>query len=283
MYLRPTTLSEAIDDLAGGGLLVAGGTDVYPALVDRPPPPRVIDLTAVGGLRHIERSAAGVRIGAGVTWTDVIRADLPPAFDGLKAAAREVGSVQIQNRATVAGNLCNASPAADGAPPLLALEARVELAGPGGTRELPLDRFLLGNRRTAREPGEIVIAIIVPPFPAATGSSFLKLGARRYLVISIVMVGAAIALDEAGNIANARVAVGSSAATAMRLTDLEAAIAGLAGDVQPSSRLRPGHLAALAPIDDVRASAAYRLDAALDLVGRALDIAWASAGAGHAG
>jgi CO/xanthine dehydrogenase FAD-binding subunit len=284
MYLRPRTLDEAVSALAeGGGILVAGGTDVYPALVDRPPPERVIDLTAVAGMRSIERAADGYRIGAGVTWTGLLRTPLPAAFDGLKAAAREVGSVQIQNRATIAGNICNASPAADGAPALLALDAELELTGAAGTRRLALSDFLLGNRSTARRPDEILSAILVPEPLPRTGSAFVKLGARRYLVISIVMVAATVSIDARGAVAAARVAVGSAAATARRLPALESAVAGTPAGRSLANLVTPSHLAPLSPIDDVRASAAYRLDAALDLVGRALEDARASAEATDAG
>jgi len=122
---RPESLDAALALLEGGGVLLAGGTDVYPALRDGAPPAAMIDLTGVAALRGISRDGRGWRIGAATTWTDVIRADLPPSFDGLKLAAREVGSVQIQNAGTVAGNICNASPAADGVPALLTLEAAI--------------------------------------------------------------------------------------------------------------------------------------------------------------
>jgi len=126
-YMRPTQLSDALTLLASGTWdVLSGGTDYYPGLRDEPPTAPILDISAIEGLREVTREAKGWRIGALATWTDVIRADLPAAFDGLKLAAREVGSVQIQNRATLAGNLCNASPAADGVPPLLTLDAGVE-------------------------------------------------------------------------------------------------------------------------------------------------------------
>ena len=125
----------------------------------------------------------------------MIRADLPPLFDALKAAAREVGGVQIQNAGTVAGNVCNASPAADGMPALLALGAEVELQSAAGSRRLPLDDFVLGSRRTARRADELVSALHIPARAAGARSVFLKLGGRRYLVISITMVAVLIELD----------------------------------------------------------------------------------------
>ncbi len=272
MYARPKTIAEATHAMAAeGALAVGGGTDVYPAHVGRPLSRPLVDLSRVEGLRGISEMAECIRFGASTTWTDIVRAELPPAFDGLKAAAREVGSIQIQNRGTIAGNLCNASPAADGVPPLLSLDASVELASPTGRRVLPLASFITGYRRTALAPGEIVTAVIVPrPSPAAR-SAFVKLGARRYLVISILMAAAVLEIDSQGRIARAAVAVGAASPVAQRLPELEAELRGLAG--KPSAIVAPRHLSGLAPIDDVRATAAYRLEAALSAVGEALDLA----------
>ncbi len=177
--------------------------------------------------RHFGRSMAHIVIGARTTWTDVLRADLPPAFDALKQAAREVGSIQIQNCGTVAGNLCNASPAADGVPPLLTLDAEVELRSKRGTRLVSLGDFVLGNRQTALARDELVSAIRIPKAATAGTSAFLKLGARKYLVISIVMVAARLVADAEGKVLSAAVAVGSCSAVAQRLKSLEHALVGL--------------------------------------------------------
>ena len=256
---------------AEGALAVSGGTDVYPAHVGKPLSRPLVDLSRVEGLRGIGETADGFRFGAATTWTDIIRAPLPPAFDGLKAAAREVGSVQIQNRGTIAGNLCNASPAADGVPPLLSLDAGVEIASAAGRRVLPLSAFITGYRSTALQRGEIVTAVLVPkPSPAAR-SAFVKLGARRYLVISILMAAALVEKDQLGRIARAAVAACAAPPVPQRRTALEADLVGVAG--RPSAIVGAHHLAGLAPIDDVRATAAYRLEAALAAVGEALDLA----------
>jgi CO/xanthine dehydrogenase FAD-binding subunit len=271
MHLRPKSLDEAMAFLSEErAVVMAGGTDLYPAFVDRPPPARILDITAISGLRGIVREADHWRIGGATTWTDIARASLPPAFCALKAAAREIGSLQIQNRATIAGNLCNASPAADSVPPLLALDASVELASASGTRTLPLADFIKGNRRTEKRPDELLTAVLIPGIAEQARSVFLKLGARRYLVISIVMVAANILRAADGRIAHARVAVGSASAVAARLADLEAALASAPARTPAGSVVTEAHLAPLAPIDDVRASAAYRRDAALTLVRRAL-------------
>lgn len=272
MPAPPHELGDALTTLAAGPVdVLAGGTDWYPALRDAPPPSAVLDITRIRGLRGIEHGAGGTRIGAAATWTDLIRADLPPAFDALVAAAREVGSVQIQNAATLAGNLCTASPAADGAPPLLALGASVELASARGTRTLPLDDFLRGPRDTALAADELLVAILVPPHRAATLSRFAKLGARRYLVISIAMVAVTLELDGDGTIERAGVAVGSCAPTARRLPILEAALVGRRPDEDLGGLVTPSCLDVLAPIDDVRASGAYRLAAVAETLRRMLD------------
>ena len=272
MYLRPTTIDEAIGALARpGGRILAGGTDFFPTQGERPVTGAVLDISAIDALKGIRIEADHIRIGARTTWSEIIAADLPPAFEALKAAAREVGGWQIQNLGTVAGNLCNASPAADGVPPLLALDASVELAGPAGTRILPLDRFILGPRRTALAPDEMVVAILVPRRFEGARARFVKLGGRRYLVISIVMVAAHVALDRQGRVADARVAVGSCSAVACRLPGLERALLGADAGAGLAGLVRPEHLGPLRPIDDVRATATYRLDAAQTLIGRALD------------
>lgn len=268
-YLRPTSLPEALAALAAAPRIVlAGGTDYYPARVGRPPEDDLLDITAIHALSGIAETDEGWRIGAATTWTEVIEAPLPPLFDGLKAAGREVGGAQIQNAGTVAGNLCNASPAADGIPNLLALDATVHLASASGDRVLPVAEFVHGNRLTARRADEIVTAIHIPRPKHVSRGVFLKLGARRYLVISIVMVAAVAEYADDGTIAAARIAVGSCSAAAVRLAALEAALAGRRPD---PALVTEAHLAPLSPIDDVRASAAYRRDAALTLVRRAVE------------
>lgn len=270
-YLRPTSCDEALRHLAQSNLVVlAGGTDHFPARVGRPAAGAVLDITGIEALRGIATTDGGWRIGATTTWSDVLEASLPPLFDGLKQAAREVGGVQIQNAGTVAGNLCNASPAADGVPPLLALDARVELSSTRGERTLALADYIEAPRRTARRDDELLTAIIVPRPPRAAASRFLKLGARRYLVISIAMVGAVIE-HEAGVVRAARVAVGACSPVAQRLPALEAALSGAPFADGLGALARAEHLHALAPIQDVRGDANYRRESALVLVRRCLD------------
>ena len=270
-YLRPTALSDALSALAEGGrTIVAGGTDFYPARVGRPLDEKILDVTAIDGLRAIENKGDHYLIGATATWTDLIRADLPDWFRAMKLAAREVGGVQIQNAGTIVGNVCNASPAADGAPSLFALDASVRLASISGERDLPIEDFILGNRRTARKEDEMVIGLRIPKCGNDAKGAFLKLGARKYLVISIVMVSAILEKGMDGNVDRCRIAVGSCSEVASRLPSLEADLTGKPADATLADIVTADHLATLSPIGDVRGSADYRRDAALTLVRRAL-------------
>lgn len=270
-FERPRTVAEAAGLLAGGGLVpLAGGTDLYAAHVGRPIGDSLLDLSGVASLRGIRRDDDGWTIGATTTWTDIIRAELPPLFDGLKAAAREVGGVQVQNTGTVAGNLCNASPAADGVPALLALAAEVVLASVRGERCVALADFVLGARKTARRDDELVVAVRVPARGARAQSVFLKLGGRRYLVISIAMVAVTIDFDDDDRVAFAGVAVGSCSAVAKRLPAVESRLVGRAASRIAEVDVVAADLAPLTPIDDIRARAAYRSDAVLTLLRRAL-------------
>ncbi|HYF54970.1 MAG TPA: FAD binding domain-containing protein [Salinarimonas sp.] len=272
-YFRPATLDEALAIRREHDVVpLAGATDVYPAAVGRhawgdPTHRDVLDLSRIEALRGVAVEGDHLRIGALATWTELIRADLPPLLDGLKRAAREVGGVQVQNRATIVGNACTASPAGDGIPNLMALDAAFEIAGPL-PRLVPARDFFTGYRATACGPDELVTGIRIPLADAQ--GHFVKLGARRYLVISIAMVAAVVETDAAGAIARARLAVGACSAAARRLDALEADLVGV-----PLARaaecVEPCHLAHLTPIDDVRASAGYRLAAALTLTRDALD------------
>lgn len=270
-YLRPDNLDEALDALSARKLtIIAGGTDHYPARVGAPLDEDLLDITAIANLREIEERANDIRIGALITWTDIVEAHLPPCFDGLKQAARAIGGRQIQNAATVVGNICNASPAADGAPNLLALDAGVALASARGERVIPLAEFITGNRQTTRAPDEMVVAITIAKPTAGAGSLFLKLGARTYLVISTVMVALVIEPD-GDRVACARIAVGACAPVSRRLATLEESLVGARLDGGLGACAAASHLiGALEPIDDIRGSAAYRWDAALTLVRRGL-------------
>jgi CO/xanthine dehydrogenase FAD-binding subunit len=271
MYWRPRTLDEALAALAhSGGRILAGGTDFYPSLGDRPVAGPVVDISAVSELTGITIGEDVARIGGRVTWSEIAHTELPRCFTALQQAAREVGSVQIQNVATIAGNLCNASPAADGVPPLLACDAVVEIADRSGARRVPLAQFLAGYRRTVLRPNEIVTAVTLPIWRNGC-SSFRKLGLRRYLVISIAMVAVLLEADENGCVARAGIAVGGCSAVALRLGALESALVGAPARPGLGERVREEHVAVLTPIDDIRASSEYRRRAALILLQRAIE------------
>lgn len=267
LFARPDTLTQAIALRAQGCRVLAGGTDLYPG-AGAELSGDVLDLTAIPALRGISQGADGLRIGACTTWSDLAEATLPPALIALQQAARQVGGRQVQNAGTLGGNLCNASPAADGVPPLLALDAEVEVIGPHGARSLPLDQFITGPRRTALAQGEILTAITLPNSALAGRSAFVKLGARAHLVISIAMVAARISLEQ-DRITQAALAIGSCGPVACRLPQLEAAILGLTLP-KALDQITPAALDALSPIDDIRATAAYRREAAAELLRRAV-------------
>ncbi len=267
-YHRPATLEDALDVLSRREVRVAAGcTDLFPATERKVLPGPILDITAISNLRGIARGADGVTLGATTTWRDIMEAELPPAFEGLKLAAREVGARQIQARGTIAGNLCNASPAADGVPPLLTLDASVELRSVRGARMLALSDFIKGPRQTDAAPDELLTSIHIPAEATGGNGTFLKLGARKYLVISISMTAARIVLED-GIVQDAALAIGACSPVAKRLPEAEAALIG--------APLDPGRVTSemiepyLSPIADMRADAGYRRDTALEMVRRSL-------------
>ena len=270
-YAKPLSVEEALGLMSEGQWRVlAGGTDFYPALGATPLRENILDINGLSELRGIVETPTHFVIGARTTWTDIIQATLPPSFDALKQAAREVGSVQIQNTGTIAGNLCNASPAADGVPALMVLDAEVDIASAASKRVEPLETFIRGNRKIGLEPNELVTAVRVPKTSLGGASSFFKLGARRYLVISIAMTAVRIAVGENGLVAEAAIAVGACSVVAKRLRGLEQALLGRDARSLFAEPLDEQHFAGLTPIDDVRGSAEYRRTAAREIVARAL-------------
>lgn len=271
MYARPSDLDHALGLLAGGDArVIAGATDIFPSAGERPLDGAYVDVSNVSGLRGARLEGNAVRIGASTTWSQIAMTDLPPAFDALKVAARDIGAVQIQNRGTIAGNVCNASPAADGVPPLLILNAEVELASRRGTRRVALDAFINGARSTVLAADEVMTAIVTTLPSPTMRSAFFKLGARRYLVISIVIV--AVALDAVeGIVRDARIAVGACSPVAFRIWKAERRLIGAPARLGLGRSIEAEDLAVLSPIDDARATGNYRRDAALTLLRRAID------------
>jgi len=268
-YIRPDNLEEALVLLSEQRrVLLAGGTDFFPTRVGKPINENVLDITAIKSLRSIEMTCKGIKIGALTTWSDIVQSDLPPAFNGLKKAAITIGGIQTQNAATICGNICNASPAADSVPNLMALDARVKLQSSNRTRILNLEDFLMGNRKTARKPNELVSEILIPFPNEKSRGNFEKLGARAYLVISIVMVGAVVELDNQQTVLNLKIAVGSCSPVAKRLRLLEKEAV---GQKIKSIIIEPKHIGSLKPIDDIRATANYRANIIPELLTRAIN------------
>ncbi len=270
-YLTPTNHEEAFSFLENNNpRIVAGCTDYFPSLRQGQIHDDLLDVSRINGMRGVTKTDTGWRIGAATTWTDIVRAALPPAFDALKQAALEVGSLQIQNQGTVAGNICNASPAADGVPPLMALGAEVEVGSSEGSRRVALSDFIKGVRRIDLNPGEMVVAIHIPDIPTMSTSAFYKLGSRKHLVISIAMV-AAIVQVKAGRLTDVRIALGSCSPVARRLPGLEAQLMdeGVA-DLEYFDFGIGDAFAPLTPISDIRGSAEYRLDVVSEMCRRVL-------------
>ena len=268
-YFRPDNLEDALSALSKHSRVVlAGGTDFFPANVGKPIMDNVLDLTGIKELRTIQQTDEGFQLGALTTWTDILESQLPSAFDGLKQAAKTIGGVQTQNAGTLCGNICNASPAADSVPNLLALEAEVKLQSVRETRMLPLEEFILGNRKIAKKDDELISGIFIPHPTAKARSNFEKLGSRAYLVISIVMVGVVAELNEQDEILNLKIAVGACSPVAQRLKLLEKEAV---GQKLKSIKIVPAHFESLEPIDDIRATASYRKEIIPELLKRAIN------------
>jgi CO/xanthine dehydrogenase FAD-binding subunit len=280
-FIQPSSWTEALAAQAEMPTAVplAGGTDVMVAMnfgAERPP--ALLDLTRISELRQWDMAGGQVRLGAGVTYSQVIT-ELRDTLPGLALAARTVGSPQIRNRGTVGGNLGTASPAGDAHPPLLAAGAEVEIASINGTRLLPIDRFFIGPKRHALEPGELIAAVRIP-LPSGA-EQFSKIGTRNAMVIAVAAFSLALRPDrqEVGT------GIGSAGPTPLRARQAETFLAAaLATDGLWESRAQLpavvaaefGRLvaAAAAPIDDVRGTAAYRRHCLSVLARRTLAWAW---------
>ncbi len=259
VYERPRTLERALELMGETRVaVVCGGTDFYPERLYQHRQEFVVDVSSIDALRGVTRDATGWRIGATTTWSDVRDTAMPDAFDGLRTAARQVGAAQIQNAGTVAGNICTASPAGDGIPPLLTLNAQVELHSLRSTRVVDLARYLTGYRTTDRREDELVTAIIIPEPGTNSRGAFVKFGQRSSLVISTVMIAALVEFDD-DRIDTARVAVGACSPVAARLAGVEVALVGVKAESSTLLKsVREVNMSELTPIDDVRASSAYR-------------------------
>ena len=259
--LRPRSLEEAVRSLADDPALVptAGCTDLMvrePEALHRMD--RVLDLLEIAELRGIRELDGGIEIGATTTFTEIGRSPaIRAAFPALAEAAGQIGGWQIQNRATLGGNMANASPAGDSLPVLLALDALVVAAGAGGLREIPYAEFHAGYRKTALQPGEIVARVRLPRPSEGTVQAFRKVGTREAQAISKVVV-AMVGRIADGRIADLRLAAGSVAATPVRLRAAVDVARGMATGPEAADLLGKTAAGEVEPIDDVRSTSDYR-------------------------
>ena len=273
MYFRPNTLSEAVNLLAAsGGKVLAGGTDVFPSLGDAPLTGTVVDISALRELRGISEDDQYFRIGGLTTWTDIALKRLPRCFDALKAAAHEIGGVQIQNRGTVAGNLCNASPAADSVPALVAAGAVVTIQGPKARRQVPVEKFAAGPGKTTLKPGEIVVSLTLPARPRGAGDAYLRLIPRTEMDIAVVGCGVSLVM-KGDTCVSARVGLGAVAPTVLLVEAAGKALTGSKLDDAALDAAANACSAACRPIDDKRGTIRYRTKIAGVLLRRATAIA----------
>jgi len=273
--LRPATLNDALTLLADNpqARLLAGGTDLLLELARHGPGPAVtvIDVTALEELREVTITDGHIRLGAMTTHNDVVRHPTLRALAlPLAQACLEIGSPQLRNRATIVGNVATASPANDTISALLALDATVELRSLSGVRTLPLAAFLTGFRQTDRHADEIITALSFPALTPNRVGLWAKLGNRTAQAISVLHLGVVIERDADGTVTDARLALGSAAATVVRLTEAEASLCGRPLTDDSLAEAADLAQAAVTPLDDVRATAEYRTEIIPTLVTRAL-------------
>lgn len=276
-YLAPTTVEEATAALAGqpSAKVFAGATDVIPQIrAGRPEPEVLIDLKKIERLTSVTSDSSSWTIGAAtptarLTANDDLRAALP----GLVEAAGLIGSDQVQNRCSLGGNLCNASPAADSVPAMLINDVRAVVAGPDGTRTIPVGDVATGPGSTSLGDGEFIVEFEVDIPPANTADAYLRMIPRTEMDIAVVGAGARITLDADGNCASATIALGAVAPTAVRVPDAEAALAGQPINDETLAAVAAAASAACNPIDDKRGTISYRKQVAGVLATRAVKIA----------
>jgi CO/xanthine dehydrogenase FAD-binding subunit len=271
-YLHATSLLQAATVLAENpaAQALAGGTDLLVDLRERRrQPPMLVDVADLAELRGIEAEDGVTRIGGGVRVGELVESAVIGArLPALRQAARAFADFLTRNKATLGGNLANASPGADLVVPLLALDAAVVLAGTGGERTVPLDAFLLGPRRTAGRPGELIRQVVVPRHGGR--QAWYKLGLKRGGAIAVVSVATWLAVDAAGRVTDARIALGAVGPRPFRPREAEARLVGRALDAGAVAEAADRAAAAARPITDVRGSADYRTAMVRALVARCL-------------
>jgi carbon-monoxide dehydrogenase medium subunit len=275
-YQTPTSAEDAARLLAQeGAKALAGGTDLLVKLrVGMASPSVIVDLKSVPRLRGVEHDAKGWRIGAATPCAEIgEHAGLAAAWPGVAEALQLIGSTQIQGRATLGGNLCNASPAADTVPALIAAGAICEVAGVSGERELPVEDVITSPGKNALARGEFVLGFRLPDPPKRSGDAYLRLIPRTEMDIAVVGAGVALALDAKGVCADARVALGAVAPTPLLVADAAKALIGTKVDDAALESVAAAASAACDPIDDKRGTVAYRIKVAGVLAKRAAKLA----------
>jgi carbon-monoxide dehydrogenase medium subunit len=282
-YERPDTSRAAAALLAkekGAAYVLAGGTDLLVRLrTGFIEPDLIVDIKRISGMHTITKSATGWKIGAAVCGGELgENAALKKAWPGVVEAANLIGSKQVQGRATMTGNLCNASPAADSVPALVAAGAKAAIVGAKGKRTIPVEQVPVGPGRTSLKKGEFIEALLLPKRPAKSGDAYLRFIPRTEMDIAVVGVGISLTLDGKGAVKEARVALGAVAPTVVLVPEAAKAIIGSKLDAKAMAALAAACSAACKPIDDKRGTKDYRIKVAGVLAKRAAKIAYQRAG-----
>ena len=277
-YEAPETVEDAVRLLAdadGEAKPLAGGTDLLVQLhTDFVRPDLIVDLKRIPALMDVTVNGAGIRVGAAVSGATLGKNEaVKAAWPGVVEALELIGSTQIQGRASLGGNLCNGSPAADSVPALIAAGAVCEIAGPGGTRSLPVEDMVTGPGQLALGPGEIVVSFVMPKPPPRSGDAYLRFIPRTEMDIAVVGAGVALTLDEAGVCTHARLSLGAVAPRPLLVADGAKALIGTTVDDAALAALSAAASAACNPIDDKRGTIEYRVKVAGVLARRAALIA----------
>jgi CO/xanthine dehydrogenase FAD-binding subunit len=278
-YEAPTSIEAAVGLLAdaeGLAKVLAGGTDLLVQLRSgRMEPDLVIDIKRIQGMRDIREEEGGYRIGAAVSGAEMSEHEgLSALWPGVVEAAGLIGSTQVQGRATLVGNLCNASPAADSVPAMVAAAATVRVVGPEGARDLPVESVNAGPGKTNLKKGEIVESVFLPARPAKASDAYLRFIPRTEMDIAVVGVGVSLELDGAGAVSAARVSLGAVAPTVLLVEDAAQALIGSTLEEAALEKLAAAASAACKPIDDKRGTVEYRVKVAGVLARRAATIAY---------
>jgi CO/xanthine dehydrogenase FAD-binding subunit len=277
-YEAPETLDTAVALLAGArgdARVLAGGTDLLVQMrADVLDPELIVDIKKIPETRTVAQEKGGWRVGAAVTGAELKEnAALRKAWPGVVEAANLIGSTQIQGRATMGGNLCNGSPAADSVPALIAAGAVATVAGPKGRRDIPVEDVMLGPRKLSLTKGEFLVSFFLPPRPKGSGDAYLRFIPRTEMDIAVVGSGVNLTLDGKGVITAARVSLGAVAAKVLLVPAAAQAIVGSSLDRAAQDRLEAAARAACQPIDDKRGTVEFRTQVAGVLTRRAALIA----------